>query len=718
MIWARPFFRILVISILVFGPEIGRAELFQPYITIPTGSSAQALAIGDVNADGRDDVVVVGETSELLRDLAVFLQGATGELQPPVKYPISPSPQMVWLRGSVDVGDLNNDGRKDVAVTTASDLLHPDGIGVFLQNAAGGLDPIVFYTTSQTSLLVRIGDFNDDGLLDAVSIGSGLVDIFLQNRKGTLDAPIAYEAVIGGDLDVGDVNGDGLTDIICTSNPPDTRDIAVLLQNGNGTFDPVIYYDIDGNDLSPVQDVAVGDVNEDGLLDVIVTYGGNSGRIGVLAQNSSGSLAPAVSYVSLDNPNSITTADITRSGREDIIVTHGGFSKLGGYAQTKNGGLLGEELQSIPYQTFMKPQGLAAGDVNGDGLFDVAVAYESSGLVLLYGMPVMLTAEYFPLESANSWTFLLNGGLIDSLQVLPGTVNVNDVDTKVMEHSDGYRQFFTNDTNGIRLHREYDPSLYIEGVGTFQSTVTFSPPLVFAAPVMTVGEEIHSSGTASFAFSGLGTYPLNYSATSVAEAIETIVVPFGSFNAGRLKVTIVFEGMIGSSPFSMTLIQTNWVALGVGVVKSIENDGTTTDTMELTATSIPVAEVVINTTDSPDPARQGQKLTYTLTVANNGPDTATGIVLTDTLPYGVDFISASPGCTESAGKILCSIDDLANGAVAMLTVVVIPSFEVVHSNHARVVGNEADPNIDNNSTIEKTTILPKRKAMPWLLLLR
>ena len=712
MIWARQYFRILVISILVFCPKIGRAELFQPYFTIPTDSSAQALAVGDVNADGRDDVVVVGETPELFRDLAVFLQGTTGELQAPVKYPISPSPQMVWIRGSVDIGDLNNDGRNDVIVTMATDLLHPDGIGVFLQDPAGGLKPVVFYPASQSSFQVRTGDFNDDGLLDVVSIGSERIDIFLQNRKGTLEPPVAYEAVLGIDLEVGDVNGDGLTDIVCTSNPPGTRDIAIFLQNGGGTFDPVVYYDIEGNDLDPVEVVAVGDVNGDSLLDVIVA----NGRIGVLAQNSSGSLDPIVYYgSSVRGP--ISTADVTRSGREDILVAHGAYSTLGVYVQDKDNGLLGEELQSIPYQTFMKPQSLATGDINDDGLLDVTIANESNGLVLLYGMPLVETAAYFPLESGNSWSYLLNGGLEDSLLVLPGTVKVNDADTKVMEHADGYRQFFTNDSTGIRLHREYDPSLYIEGVGTFQSTITFSPPLVFAAPVMTVGEEIQSSGTASFAFSGLGTYPLNYSATSVAEAIETIVVPFGSFKAGRLKVTIAFEGMIGLSPFSMTLIQTNWVALGVGVVKSLENDGTTINTMELTATSIPVADVVINTTDSPDPVRQGQKLTYTLTVANNGPDTATGIVVTDTLPDGVDFISASPGCTKSAGKIQCSIDDLANDAVAILTVVVIPSFEVVHTNHARVVGNEADPNIDNNLTIEQTTILPKRKTMPWLLLL-
>ena len=223
--------------------------------------------------------------------------------------------------------------------------------------------------------------------------------------------------------------------------------------------------------------------------------------------------------------------------------------------------------------------------------------------------------------------------------------------------------------------------------------------------------------TASFIFSGLGTYPLNYSATSVAEAIETIVVPFGSFKAGRLKITIAFAGMIGAQPFSMTLIQTNWVALGVGVVKSIDNDGTTSDTMELTATSIPVADIALTSTDAPDPVRQGQKLTYTLTVANNGPDTATGLVVTDTLPNGVHFVSASSGCTESAGKVLCTIGDLAKGAGAMLTFVVIPSFDVIHTNHARVVGNEADADPDDNVVIEKTTVLPQIKAIPWILLL-
>jgi uncharacterized repeat protein (TIGR01451 family) len=67
------------------------------------------------------------------------------------------------------------------------------------------------------------------------------------------------------------------------------------------------------------------------------------------------------------------------------------------------------------------------------------------------------------------------------------------------------------------------------------------------------------------------------------------------------------------------------------------------------------ADLEISKADSPDPVTVGDNLTYTITVTNNGPDAAANVVVTDTLPSGVTFVSASPGCVHAAGVVTCNL---------------------------------------------------------------
>ena len=120
------------------------------------------------------------------------------------------------------------------------------------------------------------------------------------------------------------------------------------------------------------------------------------------------------------------------------------------------------------------------------------------------------------------------------------------------------------------------------------------------------------------------------------------------------------------------------------------------------------ADLSITKSDSPDPVVAGSNLTYTLSVANNGPGDATGVIATDTLPAGVTFVSATPSqgsCTESVpGVVTCDLGDLANGASAMITIVVTinPSSCGTITNTATVSGNEADPNSPNTASADTT----------------
>lgn len=112
---------------------------------------------------------------------------------------------------------------------------------------------------------------------------------------------------------------------------------------------------------------------------------------------------------------------------------------------------------------------------------------------------------------------------------------------------------------------------------------------------------------------------------------------------------------------------------------------------------------------SPNPVAMGNDLTYTIEITNGGPANATGVTLTDILPTGVTFGSATPsqgGCNESGGIVTCNMGNLANGVTATVTVVVVPTTAGAITNIATVTGTEVDPNSIDNTHIEVTTVNP------------
>ncbi|HUZ52871.1 MAG TPA: IPT/TIG domain-containing protein [Streptosporangiaceae bacterium] len=119
------------------------------------------------------------------------------------------------------------------------------------------------------------------------------------------------------------------------------------------------------------------------------------------------------------------------------------------------------------------------------------------------------------------------------------------------------------------------------------------------------------------------------------------------------------------------------------------------------------ADLALTMTAAPNPVVVGSKLTYTLTVANNGPDGATGVAVTDSLPAGVSYDSSasSPTCGGTA-TITCAVGNLANSASTKLTLVVTASAMGTVTNTASVTANEADPNPENNVSNVTVTIAP------------
>ena len=156
--------------------------------------------------------------------------------------------------------------------------------------------------------------------------------------------------------------------------------------------------------------------------------------------------------------------------------------------------------------------------------------------------------------------------------------------------------------------------------------------------------------------------------------------------------------------------QTLPAALELGLaVTSHTNSATLFSTGRFSNFSIsqPLADLGITMTDAPDPVGVGGNITYSLGVNNAGPDTANIVTVSDPLPVGVTFVSASSSqgtCTHTAGTVTCNVGTLAAGGSASITIVVTTTAAGALNNTATVTSGAVDSNTANNSASVSTSV--------------
>ena len=399
----------LVAVALVLDLSCVALSLAQAFVGAPsygTGKNPIAIAVADFNGDGRPDVAVANNRDG---NVSVLLGNADGTFQTAVDYGAGTAPK------SIAAGDFNGDGRTDLVVANAMS----NNVSILLGNGNGTFQTAVNYAAGSTPQSVVTGDFDGDGKLDLAvanqSLGKGTkISVLIGNGDGTFRPLVGYPAANPSAIAVGDMNGDGVLDLVVANN---SANMQVLLGKGDGTFLPPIQcvfpsiatavqlgdfnhdgrLDVahgltvqlgngDGTLQAPVavgsadccSGGAIADLNGDGKLDLIAA-GANAGYASVWLGNGDGTFAATASYLAQSGTNAVAVADFNGDGKPDFVVTNPTSNTVTVFLANGHGSYQGTAV----YGSLAGANSATFADFDRDGLSDMAVATADS-MVLTY----------------------------------------------------------------------------------------------------------------------------------------------------------------------------------------------------------------------------------------------------------------------------------------------------------------------------------------------
>jgi hypothetical protein len=280
------------------------------------------------------------------------------------------------------VGDVTGDGQLDLITANLGAFT----ISVMPGNGQGSFGPKTDYPTTHQPISVTLGDVNNDGRTDMVTANpywggnndGSTLNVFLAQPGGGFSSSSTTTSGRPTHVALTDIDGDGLLDAIVSAeyDPAGGSNGTVNVMRNTGNASPrfvsVGTYQVG---FAPTH-VALGDLNNDGLLDIVTTNRGDQ-NFSVLLAQASGGYAAAVDYPTGVAPQRSVLGDINRDGILDIAtVNFGGPSTINGASiavrlGTGTGTFGARTLYNGGSYTF---QNFDMNDLNGDGILDLMTA--------------------------------------------------------------------------------------------------------------------------------------------------------------------------------------------------------------------------------------------------------------------------------------------------------------------------------------------------------
>jgi type VII secretion-associated serine protease mycosin len=409
------------------------------------GSKAQSVAIGDINGDGRADIAFVMGSSSTMPDTLITL------LQTPIRsFVLGDIITTDDTPGTgLAIGDLTGDGKNDIALPTTG------GVDVY-QQSGGAIDETpTFYATGMNPTELAIGDIDGDNSNDLVVSNGSAIKVFYGPAFNT--STVVTPSTPTHSIAIGDINNDGLPDIVAGG----TKAVWVYTQGAGPSFTATSHA------LTNARNVAVGDLDDDGHDDAAVTIRSTSSGVDKLLQNAGNLGAPGGFNATEIDADPVTIADLNQDGRNDIVVLHDLVGDVGALYQ-QPGGSLGAEQQYYfdDFEPTYDEGALAAADIDRDGYPDIVVATSFGISIIMQRPPFLPTLQKDWVSDASPANMAVN--------VATGVTPVLTLD-RVANNVDG---------TTVKLYDEYGNEVAASPTwdgGTDTITVTPNAPLADGA---------------------------------------------------------------------------------------------------------------------------------------------------------------------------------------------------------------------------------------------